>query len=420
MPANPATTFLGGLLRPRPWPVLLTGLGITALGLGFALGEAAAPFRFVPFLAGLILAGAGVSLRFKTAGQAFEERLETAGVLAVAAFAALLAFLGTDPAWGSMELVLVVMIVVALVAVVLVLLPKPIRMIAGGLLILVHFGAILTAATAIDPLNGGAPWISRKLSVVYYPYLQFMYLNNAYHFYSPDPGPPSVVWFHIKYQDGKVKWFKIPNRDEDAVQLHHTRLLSVTESTSNFYQQLPWDANVLTAIRASREQAGKDYNLPLDESIMPINAQYQEALPYSQKMIESYVRHVADTYPSLGDPANTVKSIKVYRFRQTIIDMKSMAEGADPQDKRLFIGYYEGEYDKDGALLRPDVVKDGKLLRRTDPFRFWYMPIYYRASDHVLVDYLTKHARLDLDKTESEQTHDPNDSPWGKAEEWKP
>jgi hypothetical protein len=422
MPAKPVTTFLLGLYPPRPWPVLLTGVGITALGLAvMALGEGAAPFRFVAFLVGLVLAGAGVSLRFKTAGQAFEERMETAGVLAVAAFTALLAFLGTDAAWDSMAMVLVVMIVVALVGVVLVLLPIPSRKIAAAVLILAHFGAILTAATAIDPPNSMAPWISRKLSVVYTPYLQFMYLNNAYHFYSPDPGPPSVVWFHIKYQNGKVKWFKIPNRDEDPVQLHHTRLLSVTESTSSFYQQLPWDASIRQAIRASREQAGKEYDIPLDESMYPIDAQYQEALPYSQKMIESYVRHVATTFPSLGDPDNTVKSIKVYRFRQTIIDMKSMAEGADPQDKRLFIGYYEGEYDKEGELLRPDVVdKNDRLLRRTDPFRFWYMPIYYRAGDHALVDYLTKHARLDLDKPGSEQRPDPNDSPWSNAEESKP
>ena len=423
MPANPVTTFLGGLWRPRPWPVLLTGLAITTLGLvAAALPDAVAPFRFLLFLAGLILTGAGVSLQFKTGGQAFEERMETAGVLALAAFAALLAFLGADASWDSMQMVLVVMIGVALVGVVLVLLPKPARMIVGGGLILFHFGGMVTAATDIAPAGAAAPWLPQELWLhIYRPYLQFLYLNNAYHFYSPEPGPPSVVWFHIRYQNGKVKWFKIPDRDNDPVPLHHTRLLSVTENTATLFQRLPWNANVVAAIRASREQAAKDYDFPLDESIMPINSQYQEPELYSKKLIESYVRHVAATYPSLGDAANAVKSIKVYRFRQTIIDMKRMAEGDDPQDKNLLIGYYQGEYDKDGNALHADVFdKDGNLLQRNDPFRYWYMPIYYRTGDHALVDYLTKHARLDLDKAAREQTYDPNDSPWGIAEESKP
>ena len=40
--------------------------------------------RFVCFLIGLVMAGTAVSLRLKTAGPAFEERMESAGVLAVA------------------------------------------------------------------------------------------------------------------------------------------------------------------------------------------------------------------------------------------------------------------------------------------------------------------------------------------------
>ena len=31
-----------------------------------------------------------------------------------------------------------------------------------------------------------------------------MYLNNAYHFYSPDPGPATYVWFRIFYISNEV------------------------------------------------------------------------------------------------------------------------------------------------------------------------------------------------------------------------
>ena len=113
MAANPTSLFLRRLWPPKPWPVMGSGVGITLVGLALAaLGERLAGVRFVCSLAGLITAGAAVSLRLKTAGQAFEERMESAGVLAVAAFAALLAYFGTDQAWDSMHMVLVVLVVV--------------------------------------------------------------------------------------------------------------------------------------------------------------------------------------------------------------------------------------------------------------------------------------------------------------------
>ena len=124
MSANPLSASPRRAWRLRPWPVLLTGLAVTAVGLVlFAAGNALAPLRFVLCLAGLITVGAAVNMRFRVAGPYFDERMETAGMLAVAAFACLLAFIGADPSWDSMQMVLVVLIAVALAGAVLVLLP---------------------------------------------------------------------------------------------------------------------------------------------------------------------------------------------------------------------------------------------------------------------------------------------------------
>jgi hypothetical protein len=418
----------------RPWPVLLTGLAITAAGLLlFAAGDSLAPIRFVLFLAGLITAGAALSMRFRVAGQFFEERMETAGMLAVAAFACLLAFadaISADPSWDSMQLVLVVLIAVTLLGVVLVLLPMTIRMIVVGVLILVHFGGMITAATTIEPPGASAPWVSRQLwSNVYRRYLQFMYLNNAYHFYSPEPGPPALVWFHIKYDSGQVKWFKIPHRDDDPVPIHHTRLLSITESTAVASTQPPQDQTRWSDIKFNRETAGKVYDIKTaPDYIMPESLQYQETQIFSQKMIESYVRHVAWEFPSLGDPNNKVKSIKVYRLRHRIISAQEVAEGHSPLDKLMYIGFYQGEYDPAGKLLHADYDANGNVTQVNDPFRFWYMPIYFQPKDHSkfyrpdmkpdeleLVDSLTQHGRLDLD--ERKVIDDPNDTPWGDGAE---
>jgi hypothetical protein len=446
MSSNPAPSLPQAPWR-RPWPVLLSGVAITAVGLIlFAAGEGPtslrfvlalvhlsglAPIRFVLFLAGLITAGAALSMRFRVAGWQFDERMETAGMLAVAAFAALLAFIGSDP-WDSMQIVLVALIAVALLGVVLVLLPTTARTIVVGVLVLVHFGGMITAATTIEPPGASAPWVSRELwANVYRRYLQFMYLNNAYHFYSPEPGPPALVWFHIKYADGQVKWFKIPHRDEDPLPIHHTRLLSITESTAVASTQPPQDPGRWSDLKSARERAGELFDIEVaPDYVMPEYLQYQETQTFSQKMIESYVRHVAWEFPSLGDPANTVKSIKVYRLRHKIISPQEVAEGRSPLDKLMYIGFYQGEYDAAGKLLHAEYDADGNVTVVNDPFRFWYMPIYYRPKDHSkfyrpnmkpdeleLFDGVTRHAQLDLDaKTISK---DPNDTPWDDGAETK-
>ena len=300
-----------------------------------------------------------------------------------------------------------------------------------GVLVLVHFGGMIDAATTIEPPGASAPWVSRMMwAHVYRRYLQFMYLNNAYHFYSPEPGPPALLWFHIRYDDGQVKWFKIPHRDEDSVPIHHTRLLSITESTSIDVHAAA--ARRHAAGRTSRphgERVGDLFDIEVaPDYVMPVRLQYQEAQTFSQKMIESYVRHVAWEFPSLGDPGNKVEGIKVYRLRHTIISPQLVAEGRSPLDKTLYIGYYQGEYDADGKLLHADYDDKGNITQVNDPFRFWYMPIYYQPKDHSkfyrpdmkpdeleLVDCITRHARLDLDQ--KKVSNDPNDTPWDDGAE---
>jgi hypothetical protein len=432
MVVQPLNPFLLRFWPLQPWPVLMTGVGVVLVGLALMVfGAPLGGARFVCFLVGLITVGAAVSMRLRKAGQAFEERTESAGVLAVAAFAALLAFLGTDKSWDSLQMVLVVLVLVALGGVVLVLLPTPARMIVVGALVILHFVGILTAATTIEPPGSVAPWVSQELwADFYHPYLQFMYLGNAYHFYSPDPGPPSLLWFHIRYQDGRVKWFKIPHRDDDPLPVHHTRLLSITESTSELYLVPPEDFTSMRTLQQDRRAWGEKYEIPVERQnyILPVNQQYQEPQPFALKMLSSYVRHVAHTFPTLGAADNTVRSIKVYRFRQTFISQEAMALGRSPLDKSLFVGYYQGEYDKDGTLLYQNVYDAAhKLVECRDPFRYWYIPIYYeringqpftpdvKIEEERLVDCLVRHAELDMSvdpPVVRDGPNDPADSPW--------
>src|SRR5262249_29843751 len=65
------------------------------------------------------------------------------------------------------------------------------RTVISGVIVL-HFAGIASAALSPPP----SPFIVQQLwTRIFRPYLEFMYLNNAYHFYAPDPGPASYLWF---------------------------------------------------------------------------------------------------------------------------------------------------------------------------------------------------------------------------------
>src|SRR5262249_59202889 len=178
----------------------------------------------------------------------------------------------------------------------LVLLPTGIRKVVIVLLVLVHFGGILTAVTSVPPPPSPPPWLTNQAWTRFYRnYLQFMYLNNAYHFYSPEPGPPTLVWFHLTYSDGTYRWIKLPSRADSPVPLHYQRMLALTESANVINPTLPPDF----ADRARRRMLeGKRFEpeIPLPTDLPP-NLQYQEPEENSKVMVSSYVRFVARRYP---------------------------------------------------------------------------------------------------------------------------
>ena len=210
-PAPVAASWTSALRTfSRPWPILLAGLGCTVIGLLFS-ATPFIPVRLLFLAAGLIIAGSAVSRRLQTAGWELEDRTESAGLLALAAFVALLAFLGMDESWDSGRIFLGALIAVALAGSFLVLLPRTGRRIAASVLLLLHFGGILTAVTAVPPRNEQAPWLSMQIWTNFYRhYLTFAYLTNAYHFYSPDPGPPTLLWYYVKYEDGSAPGSNCP------------------------------------------------------------------------------------------------------------------------------------------------------------------------------------------------------------------
>jgi hypothetical protein len=336
-----------GIFR-NPWPAL--GVGFATTLVGFLIS------RLVPS-AGLVLALIGLL----ATSIALVIRPLSPGVLGLGAVCALLAELSVKD-WAPLVLVTSIMTCALAVAALLMLLPQVLRRLAFSGLIVFHFGGIVTAVTTVSP----NPWISQQLwARVYRPYLEFMYLNNAYHFYAPEPGPGILAWFYVRYEDGSGHWFKLPTREHHAVALEYQRRLSFCESIN---QLLQVDSVPVTALQ---RRAWAFNNLGfLGHPYYPNPAtQYHPPNWYSKEMIKTYARYVAGHTPHPTHPELKVTSVKVYRVVHTILDAKMMAEKRDPADKTLYLPYFQGEYDPDGNLRNPD-----------DPMLYWLVPILTREQ----------------------------------------
>lgn len=405
---------------PSPRRVLTVGLvGVAIVGVALVVGLATgAPLRGVDghtadgprallAIAGLIVAGAAVSLR----PQWFAGWLcyAAAGLLGYGAGAQPPA--GTDwflvpprawvaavpNSWDSVQLFFgVVGGVAGLVGAGLTVLPR--KVVLGGVLgaVAFHFAGILSAITSPPPSS----WLSDQYwKRVSRPYLAFVYLNNAYQFYSPEPGPATLLWICIEYQtpDGAApdcEWVYVPRRPgdvRDPLGLSYYRRLSLTENVTHTqpagYQflQAEWDQVVRRRMTVAER---------LPKERLPDNLQYQSPVQLvSLQILPSYARFFSR---GLADPAKEVKGIKVYRAGHALIELDQLrTQRMSPYLDTLYQPTFLGEFDK-----------DGRLKSTTDPVLYWRLPIvqhlpypdsreeYLRKGgyDHYFTDYVSIHA----------------------------
>src|SRR5262249_1678511 len=155
------------------------------------------------------------------------------------------------------------LVILSLAGSLLVLLPPVDRKIFLSLFLLFHFGGMATAVTAIDPPNSTGPWVSKQLwTYVYRPYLQFLYMTNAYHFYSPDPGPPNHLWFSVTYEDGSWEWVKYPNRKTSSVGMQYQRHLALPEHSFTPRPTLPYSAAQIEMLRRTQSDEEVERQAP--------------------------------------------------------------------------------------------------------------------------------------------------------------
>lgn len=313
--------------------------------------------------------------------------------------------------WDTMRLFLRVLTVAALAGAGLVLVATRVRRLVISFLFVLHFAGIANAVLAASP----SPWlIQQSWMRIFRPYLEFMYLNNAYHFYAPEPGPASYLWFRLIYTDengvDQGWWQKIPDINDKghhrhAVALEYQRHLAMTESVAPYDPPPAWvtpnefgflDVNEVYRKRLAHQpgpvigDAGTTHpRIPL-HPLVPQQQQVIFPAESSRRLLASYARHMADKYATHPEHADwNFKSVKVYRVIHAIPTVDWFVLRLPPADPVLYRPFYMGNYDKDGKVL------DAERGPNRDPYLYWLVPILRTNKDDPnseIKDYCRKHA----------------------------
>jgi hypothetical protein len=428
----------------RPWPVLAAGLAAVAAGsLGPMALDGAHAWALLT-IAGLVAVGAALALRLPFADPAGKDRWERAGMLAAAAGGGGLGVLALGATWESLALPLQVLSALALLGAALVALPRGLAVAVVGLLLALHFGAIATAVVSVapptgrplwisvqgnDPPTGQPPWLSGQLmSRFYQPYLSFIHLNNAYHFYAPEPGPVTLLWFRVEFADGKSKWVKLPDHDRARNGLTIRRWGGLSTNTGQVMpppplntpeQQRQWEEMV-----ERRNQAGfrlsesavlhsavwacagprstvadctqalwlagptpMAISPPIPPVIPPMAVgQYRVPSVQVRLLLSSLARYVARTTPHPDGADQPVTGVKVYRIEYTNGPVEMWRAGDDPRDPTLYQATYQGDFLPSGELkpscFRVTFGAEGDPMQiEQDGLLYWQIPIFREPSD---------------------------------------
>jgi hypothetical protein len=361
----------------RSAPTMLAGLG--ALGCSFLLAqlsnasELGIALRVALMVTGLVLAGTSVIIRYRqTRWEETESRLLTGAVLALGGLAALIGYWSMNKEWDSARMVLELLVGVALAGGVVVMLPRGWRRAVVSLLVIFHFGGILSVVTSAPLPNGSQSWIATQLFTrVYQPYLESIYQLNAYHFYSPDPGPAYLLRFYIQYEDDTTAMLEVPRREDFRTRLEFQRRLALADRASTADGSSP-DLEMIS----NRRNAGLLYNPPiiLAPDLAPA-FQFRRPTAHGLRMLSSYVRHVAENSFSKGDPPKPMRRVKVYCMIHHIITAQQYELGWEADDPATFAPMYFGTWDR-----------EGNLLDSQDPLLFWMIPVFRRAKEGVPMD----------------------------------
>ncbi len=359
--------------------------GLATLTLGESTPSALDAFRVILVFIGVVTAGSAISMR-----------PDLWWAWGIGTLSCLLAVFGLPNSWDSFQMFFTIVAGVAAAGVAFCRFSTHWRYVFASAILMFHFTGIFMATTAPP----STPWLTEQLfRRVYNPYLQFLYLRNAYHFYSPEPGPASVLVFLLKTETGgsdsisgkvyKTQWLVSPTRPaniRDPLGLGYYRMLSINEQTARGSAGLinPTDQFEKTEmyLRRTAMQHIIPFN-PVESHVVQYKLPSPEVARY---ILPSYASHVIVwNTPDKQTAAKT--TVKVYRMEHRDMPPDQLAKGYSPYHPSTYRPYFLGEFDAFGRLTDPREV-----------FLYWMIPINPRQAfpnQKDYDDYLSVHA-LDM------------------------
>ncbi|MBN9519087.1 hypothetical protein J0H58_11305 [bacterium] len=357
---------------------------------------------------GSVATGLGVSWR--------PEKWE---VWAIGAAAAAVGVAGVPAHWDSFRLLFGVLAGIAIFRLLVTAVPPPWRLRVVSAYILFHFAGMFCATASPPP----TPWfVEQVYHRVYNQYLQFIYMRNAYHFYSPEPGPASLLACLVKTEagtettaDGQVRkkydtrWVVLPKRPADVrdpLGLAYFRRLSITDQISRGMPEFNAASFEKTEVRARRYRLtvpGSDTFYPLHPA-EPEFLQYRLPTPEVHRfLLPSYAQYlILEHTPTPEAAART--TLKVYRLEHRTLSVEAMIGVANaggrpggPYHPVTYRPYFLGEY----RLTSEDPANPRKpRVELVDPqadMLYWLLPVLPNPTPggpdkKDYIDYLSIHA----------------------------
>ena len=378
------------------WGAIGLCLTATAAVLGLASGETGtsllSTIRLVLVASGALIAGSALSLR---------PALPIAWLISAAAAA--VGSVGLPEHWDSIRMFARVAAGAAVAGALLAAVSIVVRFVLISVAVTYHFFSIFLATTWPDP----TPWFTQQVGTRFVlPYIQFVYLKNAYHFYSPEPGSASHMFFLIVYdkidpKTGKpeAEWVTMPDRKthwKDPMGLSYFRRLSLTEQASQSMpgiseQTAEW--REIDARRAAVAQ-GAHPNTPA----IPYSPREMDPIQYrmprydiTRYLLPSYAAHLLHRHST---PERKAKTVRIYRLDHPIPSLLEFSQRDwNPHHPLGFKPFYYGEF-----ALTPD--GDAALTDKQDPMLYWLVPILPKvkgADGREFEDFMSKHAKYAFD-----------------------
>ncbi len=350
------------------------------------------PFKFGPGLAFLLwiffvpmaLQGARNVLRNE------EPTTDVAAQCATLGLAGVVASLAFPEDWFTIQRFWLVGGFLSCVAAALWAATRPTRQLVLSGVILYHFLGLISATLSAQP----GPWIGAQLWTRFYrPYLEFFNINNAYRFYSPEPGPANHYWFHVIFKSGpapddlQAMWFKLPETDDQfqslqTVGLQYQRLLAFAQNAETYEPpepaELPWAVFERTYNSPGKKEAWSENLKDLEKKprwmmavpfhpTMPLDQQYRKPTHSSMIFCESFCRHLGHVAKYPEHPDWPIERIRVYRVLHLLGSYPHFADPQiprSPNDPESYFPYYYGDFNI-----------HGERFEDADPFLYWLLPI---------------------------------------------